>query len=503
MTEKRQMGLMLTVVMSAMSTTTSYSFARLPAEHAKIPLSVVRLVQPAFSNPADDKSLEKWLAAEEDAAWFGVGNSVKDSPLYFHDYGRYSGLMAATNAYLKSHERTSSVYEEIYDDFPFPNPRVPSLVSFVGQTGAGKSTLVKLLIQIKDSAEGLNFHRPVAGLPGKDVPTSEDVHLYLDPGSSLSTNPILYADCEGIDGGAREPMATTFRHKRDESETEGDNRETVSNQTLSKRELHWAKSPLERTRQFVVAKFYPRLLFTFSDVVIFVHRNPRTIENVLEKLVEWATDALEASYNHPVLPYAVIVLNSTPANIQQSLWDVDVATKALLDSLSKTLNRNVVFAEYAKSWKARGRIIENVEDLMMCYYSSVRVVHLPADTEPKLVLDQAQKLYTEITLGCKAARARKSELRMLLDEDSLQHYLQHAFDHYSRTLEIPFDFVQASFLFNPIPANFGGSILKLAIALKDQQTTPDARAIFERLGHLVASCILLDAARHRILAAEI
>jgi hypothetical protein len=41
------------------------------------------------------------------------------------------------------------------------------------------------------------------------------------------------------------------------------------------RELHWAKSPLERTRQFIVAKFYPRLLFTFSDVVIFVHRNPR------------------------------------------------------------------------------------------------------------------------------------------------------------------------------------------------------------------------------------
>lgn len=88
---------------------------------------------------------------------------------------------------------------------------------------------------------------------------------------------------------------------------------------------------------------------------------------------------------------------------------------------------------------------------------------------------------------------------MLLDEESLQYYLQHAFDHFSRTLEIPFDFVQASFLFNPIPANFGGSILKLAIALKNQQTTPDARAIFERLSHLVASCILLDAARHKIL----
>lgn len=41
-----------------------------PAEHIKIPLSVVKLVQPAFSNPPADE-LEKWLAAEEDAAWFG------------------------------------------------------------------------------------------------------------------------------------------------------------------------------------------------------------------------------------------------------------------------------------------------------------------------------------------------------------------------------------------------------------------------------------------------
>lgn len=201
---------------------------------------------------------------------------MKDAPLYFHDYGRYAALMAATNASLASQEQTSSVYQEIYDDTQFTNPRAPSLVSFVGQTGAGKSTLIKLLIQIKESAGTLNYHRPVAGLPGKDIPTSEDVHLYLDPESSLSTNPILYADCEGIDGGAREPMATTFRHKREASEIEQfNNREPAAIQSSTKRELLWAKTPLEQTRQFVVARFYPRVLFTFSDVVIFVHRNPR------------------------------------------------------------------------------------------------------------------------------------------------------------------------------------------------------------------------------------
>jgi hypothetical protein len=85
---------------------------------------------------------------------------------------------------------------------------------------------------------------------------------------------------------------------------------------------------------------------------------------------------------------------------------------------------------------------------------------------------------------------------MLLTADQLQSYLQDAFDHYSRFLKI--DFVQASFLHNPIPFNFGGSILKLAIAMLKGQRAPDANAIFKKLGNLVASCIMLDAVRHSI-----
>lgn len=195
----------------------------------------------------------------------------KDSPLFLHDYGRYAGLLATMNASFKSQKQIGSSN----DGRSFSNPRAPSLVSFVGQTGAGKSTLIKLLIQINETGETTKSPRPVAGLPGKDVPTSEDVHLYLDPGSSSSNNPLLYADCEGIDGGAREPMATTFRNKREAAETHWEIREDSLVQPCSKRELQWAKSQLERTRQFAVAKFYPRLLFTFSDAVVFVHRNPR------------------------------------------------------------------------------------------------------------------------------------------------------------------------------------------------------------------------------------
>jgi hypothetical protein len=37
------------------------------------------------------------------------------------------------------------------------------------------------------------------------------------------------------------------------------------------------------------------------------------------------------------------------------------------------VNQNATFAQYAKFWRERGRVIKNVEELMMCYYSSVRV----------------------------------------------------------------------------------------------------------------------------------
>lgn len=89
---------------------------------------------------------------------------------------------------------------------------------------------------------------------------------------------------------------------------------------------------------------------------------------------------------------------------------------------------------------------------------------------------------------------------MLLNSDELQPYLQYAFDHFSRDLETPFDFVQASFSNNPIPANLGGNILKLAINImevwKDQLDGP---SIFKELSFMVASCIMLDSARHRTL----
>lgn len=89
---------------------------------------------------------------------------------------------------------------------------------------------------------------------------------------------------------------------------------------------------------------------------------------------------------------------------------------------------------------------------------------------------------------------------MLLNSDELQPYLQYAFDHFSRDLERPFDFVQASFTNNPIPSNFGGNVLKMAINIMDVwKDKLDGPSIFKELSFMVASCIMLDSSRHRTL----
>jgi energy-coupling factor transporter ATP-binding protein EcfA2 len=203
-----------------------------------------------------------------------VNRSVgPNEPLVFQDTGRYAEVMAAT----KEQNNASRIsFDSVNTD---NETRSPSLVSFVGQSGAGKSTLINLLVTFKSSGiANATFPAPVVGMTGKDVPTSEDVHLYADPGTMASDTPLLFADCEGLEGGEREPVGSRYRKIRVQS---GRLAERVAYPTpraqySSERQIVWADTPARRTRQFAVTHLYPRLLYTFSDTIVFVLKNPRS-----------------------------------------------------------------------------------------------------------------------------------------------------------------------------------------------------------------------------------
>lgn len=173
--------------------------------------------------------------------------------------------------------------------------------------------------------------------------------------------------------------------------------------------------------------------------------------------------ALENSSNQPVLPLVIIVLNASDNSTAPHLWDPDVATSVLLSSLSET----VFYDKYASFWRERQNPISTVEELLLSYYTSIKVIRIPTAGRPTLIADRIRKLYTCIQSNCTTARLRKGELRMLLDADELQPYLQYAFDHFVNDLDTSFDFVQASFVNSPIPSDFGGNILKMAINMME------------------------------------
>ena len=107
----------------------------------------------------------------------------------------------------------------------------------------------------------------------------------------------------------------------------------------SERDIIWATTAKKSSRSYHVRNLYPRLLYTFSDVTVFVMKNARVIEDVIEQLINWADAVQEACSNQPVLPHAIIVLNASE-NQDSSLWSVNHSTSALLYSLRNAVRQN-------------------------------------------------------------------------------------------------------------------------------------------------------------------
>ena len=158
-------------------------------------------------------------------------------------------------------------------------------------TGAGKSTLIKLLVDKERNArtrsDGLPFSAPITGLANNNMPTSGDVHLYSDPATYAEQCPMMYADCEGLEGGEAIPQGAMFKQKdgiamqtsmipdpSHNSQFRKKIRKKAGNLT---RDLVWATDPETQRREFAVTQLYPRLLYTFSDTVVFVLKNSKYV----------------------------------------------------------------------------------------------------------------------------------------------------------------------------------------------------------------------------------
>ncbi|KAI1798690.1 FabD/lysophospholipase-like protein [Daldinia bambusicola] len=449
--------------------------------HEKADPLVVHRLRQILEPTRTEAEHESELLEDRDTTWFGFGRDAFGHPL-FHDYGRFAAIMSET--------ATDETVE-----------RYPQLTTFIGETGAGKSTLIKLLIDSHDytAPEGSNYYAPVTSSSHDRISTTGDVHLYADPSTLYSSHPLLLVDCEGLSGG--EAIPKQLRHHSQASNVDSDN--TSASRHYLTRKILWADTPYTQKREFAVSQLYPRILYTFSDVVVFVLRNPRSFESmVLNKLIRWGAASIDKSLNQPVLPHAIIVFNATDINVEEREWDVTTATKLLMTDIHDAVIREPALQEHVQTWRRRGKIIKSTNELLECYYGSINVIRVPYKGSYMLMNEQVGKLSNLLKDRCKASYLRKREVRMLANTEKLQFYLQAAYDHFTKDLDTPFDFVKETLRHSPISRNFEGNILNLALAIKQKSSnlilSSDTEQIFRAIGPMIASCVMLDAVRQNL-----
>jgi hypothetical protein len=98
--------------------------------HDKVDAAIARMIQATLDVDISESEQAHLHLLDESASWFGAVK-VSDG-VVFNDFGRYASLIA---------DRSLEDRKRMY----------PALISFVGDTGAGKSSLVKLLVGVKMS----------------------------------------------------------------------------------------------------------------------------------------------------------------------------------------------------------------------------------------------------------------------------------------------------------------------------------------------------------------
>lgn len=96
--------------------------------HEKTDLDTANFILSVFGNKDSVEDRERLHVKNIQSKWFGTHIDEQESRIYFRDFGGLSALLQ------KSHV--------------LPHQQFPSLISFVGDTGAGKSTLINGVLKV-------------------------------------------------------------------------------------------------------------------------------------------------------------------------------------------------------------------------------------------------------------------------------------------------------------------------------------------------------------------
>lgn len=221
---------------------------------------------------------------------------------------------------------------------------------------------------------------------------------------------------------------------------------------------------------------------------------------MIRELIEWAHNATESSYNKPVLPFLVMVLNKEDDSCDQDIYSIPVATERFLNDLDvKNVHNHDDIKGYSSKWQdVEGHsVISSGHDLLKCYFTDLAVIHLPTGQRPTKMHKQIDSLHEKLVEFSKASQNKRADMQMQLTASTFPLYSRKAFKQFASSYNEPFDFSEAWFDLNPVEFQFSNSILNLA-HIVGKTCNLNGLLLWDSLIDFIASCFLLSSRRNDI-----
>ncbi|KAI9781874.1 MAG: hypothetical protein M1839_005668 [Geoglossum umbratile] len=352
-----------------------------------------------------------------------------------------------------------------------PPRQHPALVSFIGSTGSGKSSLIRGLAKVNPDEKGQKLGVVTADCPVARSTrhtdfakaTTAGVHLYKDPFRGTEEEPLLFADCEGFSAGAAVPEALRAGAPTSESQDELDDR--VQQRVIIKLSSY-ARAPAAG-----IEDLYARFLYAFSDVVCFVTRTESEITMQMQKLLEWAARSHRTSINETPKRTLIIIWNQLTIH-KPGHMDEKVVTEVLFHGCGEVWKNSPelrdIYNEANKPENPPETHILTTRDFLLKYFQSIRVCYVPVKTAVRAdeFLRQHRVLRTIIEESSRMAVTARRTSWMQRSTQDLYRLLPLAFEHFA-TRDDPFDFYLAARRDEPRPREMEDHIMNLLRHMKD------------------------------------